>query len=163
MEEWKEYLHWYYVSNIWNIRKLKDWILHDRKHCSDAQWYRQISLRINWKYKTVPIHRMVAKVFIENKNINYNIVNHKNGVKHDNRVENLEWCTQQMNSIHARETWLQWKWVFPHYVQYDKDMNFIAEYECLTDAHLATWISKWRLMYAKSWWWFHTWFYWKNK
>lgn len=62
----------------------------------------------NGKYKTVQLgkknsfvsHRIIAKTFIENPN-NYPQVNHINGDKGDNRVENLEWCTAKQNTDHA--------------------------------------------------------------
>ena len=42
------------------------------------------------------VHRLLAQAFIPNPN-NYPIINHINGIRHDNRIENLEWCTQSHN------------------------------------------------------------------
>jgi len=49
---------------------------------------------------TKKIHRLVAKAFIDNYS-EYLQVNHKNCVKHDNRLENLEMVTQSQNTKHA--------------------------------------------------------------
>lgn len=63
-------------------------------------------LVISIKYKSYRIHRLIAYTFLENPD-NKNIVNHKDGNKLNNKVENLEWCTQQENVIHSFESGLR--------------------------------------------------------
>lgn len=57
-------------------------------------------LRIQLNGKNYYIHRLVAITFIDNVN-NYLIVNHKDGNKLNNNVNNLEWCNSSYNSLHA--------------------------------------------------------------
>ena len=52
------------------------------------------------------IHRLVAICYLENPN-KYNEVNHKDGDKHNNCVENLEWCNRSQNNKHAFTTGLR--------------------------------------------------------
>ena len=53
--------------------------------------------------KTVSTHRLVAQAFVDGDG---DEVNHINGVKTDNRAENLEWCTRNQNLLHAYKTGL---------------------------------------------------------
>ena len=62
--------------------------------------YKVVDLRTNGKRKTISVHRMVAEAFIPNPD-NLPCVNHKDGNKDNNCVENLEWCTYSENNQHA--------------------------------------------------------------
>ena len=63
--------------------------------------YKLIRVVKNGKPANFQVHRAVALAFIPNPE-NKEQINHKNGIKSDNRVENLEWCTNFENHRHAR-------------------------------------------------------------
>lgn len=71
------------------ILKLKD----------NGHGYKYVILNKNNKHTSKYIHRLVAEHFLNNSN-NYKQINHKNGDKADNRVENLEWCSVSANILH---------------------------------------------------------------
>ena len=86
----------YEVSNTGKVRR-KD-SLHIKSLRFDRYGYLRVTLYPSGK--TYTIHRLVAKAFLDNFE-NKPQVNHKNGIKTDNKVSNLEWCTNKDNIIHA--------------------------------------------------------------
>jgi hypothetical protein len=72
------------------------------KPAKNYHGYEQVVLYQDGKPKTTLLHRVVAFAHVENPG-NLPWVNHKNGIKDDNRAENLEWCDRAGNVRHAVE------------------------------------------------------------
>ena len=97
----------YEVNNFGKVKRLPQ-IYHNRKFKEKAlnicynpgTGYEYVSLRKNKHNKNYSVHRLVAQAFIPNPN-NYSDVNHKDGNKRNNNVNNLEWCTRSYNLAHA--------------------------------------------------------------
>jgi hypothetical protein len=95
---------------------------------SKGRLYYQIGLTKEYIRKTFYVHRIVAKAFIFNPK-NKPCINHIDGDKLNNRVENLEWCTRSENTIHAYRTHL-----FPdfHNVGSNSGRSKLSEESALT-------------------------------
>jgi len=119
MEIWKDidnYNGYYQVSNLGRVRSLDRYIKNRNGYrLKKGQLLKPAILKNGYsnhrlwkdnKLKNLTEHRLVAIAFIPNPN-NYKEVNHLNGDKLDNRIENLEWVTRSENIIHSYETGLQ--------------------------------------------------------
>lgn len=63
--------------------------------------YPKVAIKYDGKYKPKYLHRLIMQTFCPVHNCDDLEINHKNGVRDDNRIDNLEWVTSKENQIHA--------------------------------------------------------------
>lgn len=114
IEEWRDilgYEGYFQVSNLSRIKSLRrfanrkgsgNFLVEEkiRKQMVGSTGYWVVGLRINGKTKNLKVHRLLCQAFILNPN-KFPQVNHKNSIRTDNTLSNLEWCNNSMNTIHA--------------------------------------------------------------
>ena len=137
MENWKSlsnsYSHVYEVSDKGIVRKIKD-----KRICKQhiRNGYAAINLYDpeTKKKNTKNVHRLVAMAFLEQT---AKFVNHKNGIKTDNSLGNLEWVSAKENCHHAIRTKLTRS--HPKRVkQFDRDGKYIATFNSILEASAQT-------------------------
>lgn len=137
----------YEVSNYGNVRSSSKRVLKLQKI---ARGYLGVTLRDkeSGKNKLRYVHQLVAETFIGNPN-KYHDINHKNEIKCDNRVSNLEYCDRKYNVNYGtaidrkrQKMYLITKQKFPDVLQYDLDGNLIATFSNAGDASRKTGFSQ---------------------
>jgi len=118
IEIWKDVIGFeglYQVSNTGNVKSMPKHIkngvssfvseVNILKNSLTGGGYYRVNLRSNSTTKSMLVHRLIAMAFIPNPQGKL-YINHKNGIKTDNSIDNLEWCTHRENMVHAFETGL---------------------------------------------------------
>lgn len=107
-EEWKpieDFEGIYEVSDKGRIKRIKGTNSTKAGHiltqCLSPTGYSRVTLSRGNKHKDGRVHRIVAETFLGNPPTIIHQVNHKNGIRNDNRVENLEWVTPRENVRHS--------------------------------------------------------------
>jgi len=119
LEQWKDIINYegfYKISNFGNVKSVDRYVNSKNgskslkigriKKAGVTNGYRVVLLSKFNKEKGFGVHRLVAMHFIENIK-NKPEVNHKDGNRLNNHVDNLEWCTSSENSKHSYENKLQ--------------------------------------------------------
>ena len=109
-EIWKDVLGYeglYQVSNLGRVKSLPKYDRLGRFHTeriksqvNNGNGYLVVNLKHNGKQQMRSVHRLVADAFMNNTN-NYTDINHIDGNKQNNHLENLEFCTRSSNMLHA--------------------------------------------------------------
>ena len=102
------------------------------KPMKDNNGYLKVRLCNGEKSKTFNLHRLIAELFIPNPN-NYKEVNHKNEIKTDNRVENLEWCDRKYNQNYGTRTEKCSKKLSKTVLQYTLEGEFVKEWKSIAE------------------------------
>lgn len=138
-EIWKEIIienedtSGYYISSLGRFKNKKGVIMSNYKPHHSGYIY----LRVN--IKKYALHRLVALMFLPNLE-NKPFVNHIDGNKINNKLENLEWVTCSENNFHSHKAGLT-KGHTRKIVQYDLEMNEIKKYDKIKDASKSLHIS----------------------
>jgi len=140
-EEWRPIEGWagYEVSDLGNIRSLKTCTgkiiseSHLVKINSLRKGYKGITLYNGSNTLSITVHRLVAITFIPNT-YNKSQVNHVNGIKTDNRLENLEWSTPLENTRHCYANGLKKDFGEMPIIQFTRNGDYVNKYKSLTNA-----------------------------
>lgn len=121
------------------------------KQYKDKDGYYRVALSKDNKTKCWFVHRLVANAFIPNIN-SLPMINHKNEIKGDNRVENLEWCTAKYNTnygtcLERRSKTIKGKLLnrvdcSKKVKQFNIDGTFIKEYNSMMEASRITGVNR---------------------
>ena len=150
----KDFEGLYQVSNLGNVKSLSRYVKNKNgkriveekilKNQINKKGYYSVVLRKNNKSFTKEIHRLVAITFIENTN-NYPVINHIDGNKLNNKLDNLEWCTYKHNIREAYRLGLNrytnlvnFKNLPKKVLQFDKSKKFITEFNSIREASRIT-------------------------
>jgi hypothetical protein len=122
----KEFDKKYYISNLGRFKNSFGSIMENYKVNENGY------IRVNIYEKTFLLHRLVALTFLENPE-NKKTVNHKDGNKLNNGINNLEFATNQEQQIHKFQNGLGN--IFARKIkQYDLEGNFIKEFNSIVEA-----------------------------
>lgn len=151
-ENWKTIEDYpnYQVSNLGNVKSLKYHRENKEKQLSlikDKDGYLSVKLCKNGKIKKFLVHRLVAIHFLPNPQ-NLPQINHINEVKTDNRVENLEWCTNEYNINYGTRNSRMAKTQSRLILQFSKQNEYIKSWNSIKDAVETLNISKSQIIYC---------------
>ena len=104
------------------------------KPCDNGRGYQHVVLRVGNKNVDTYVHRFIAEELLPNHS-NLREVNHKDGDKSNNCIENLEWVTSSQNKRHAIDTDLK---PMKPVTQFTLDGEAFAVYKSATHAEIAT-------------------------